>query len=117
MREPDACTSGEIDWAAYADRCHVRLSDVQVRKLASAWALAPTEAGETLSAFERELLVELGRRYIDQGPGMVITAAEQTVLDDALRAMAGHAYPAWLSEVRDDAVIGLRPAPSGQEAA
>lgn len=64
-----------------------RLSDRQVRVLATAWVLAATEAGEALSAFERELLMEVGRRYLDHGAMTSVTGAEWDAIECACEGL------------------------------
>lgn len=62
------------------------LTDRDVVEIAEAVVLAPLHPA-AISAFEAELIGEIGRRFRDHGRDAVITPAERPVLADAARAL------------------------------
>ena len=72
-----------------------RLTDEQVQTIARAGVLASRQ-GDLLSAFEAELIREIGKRFLAYGRNTVITPAEWIPFSEAVAAM-------WSAEIRSAA--------------
>lgn len=70
-----------------------RLTDEQVLTIARAGVLA-SRHGDLLSDFERELIREIGGRFVEHGRNTVITPAEWIPFSQAVSAM-------WATEQRN----------------
>lgn len=80
-----------------------RLTDEQVLTIARAGVLASRQ-GDLLSDFERELIREIGGRFVEHGRNTVITPAEWIPFSQAVSAM-------WAAERRNaQADMAMAPA-------